>query len=173
METVCGGNVCVGRENNKPTQETLLRTVRKIRNGALRRDVHLNETAKQTYSKFLDRENAADAKSRLQKQARAEAANFQSRRIRREVPVPGGPLNIQNAEPAHSHNWLSCLVERYFFRDSLTATPSRSLRSPSSIFPSKPRIRLRKPPHLPERPHSSEGESFFRGITSGLAGPLP
>jgi hypothetical protein len=83
------------------------------------------------------------------------------------------PADRSSSGSRIERNLRSCGGERYFFRASLTATPNNSLRSPSSICPSKPRIRFRNPPHLPERPHSSEGESFFRGMTSGLAGPLP
>jgi len=112
----------------------------------------------------------AEALSGSASQAKEVHAKFLDLEIAGKFPPPAdGPAFSSRIE----RNTRCCVVGRYFLRASLTATPSNSLRSPSSICPSQPRMRLRKPPHLPERPHSSEGESFFRGMTSGLAGPLP
>jgi hypothetical protein len=108
--------------------------------------------AREVHVKFLNLWRSADAGIPTLRQAKADRSALR---------------------PRIERNTRCCGFERYFLRANLTATPSSSLRSPSSICPSRPRMRLRKPPHLPERPHSSDGESFFRGMTSGLAGPLP
>ena len=136
-----------------------------LRSENLEKRAHAHGSDQTPLRKKPMRNSSRSGKARMPtRQARAEAGRLHEKGTRRQFPVYS---TSRDRRPPVTPG------RRYFLRASLTATPSSSFRSVSSIWPSRPRILLMNAPHLPERPHSSDAPSFLRGITSGLAGPFP